>query len=181
MGRLVPESTGRVIGMFDTTVQRDRRFDGYGPSAFPNSLDAEVAALVDTWRGAGPSAVAEAIAESSEGGRSVLRAYAERMASLAVRESSRDLLLNAVVANVVGGLSTNERESLLVMAPIEDAASRIGVDLPGLFEDAASCVGHPGTVNLMVWLTRTPENRSLATMRFVADEGADGFRYVLRW
>ena len=167
--------------MFDMTVQRDRRFDGYGPSAFPNPLDDEVAALVTSWKAGGPQAVAEAIAGSTDNGRGVLRAYAERMASLAVRNNDRDILLNAVVANVVGGLSTNERESLLVMAPIEDAAARLGVDLPGLFEDAASCVGHPGTANLMVWLTRTPENRSLATMRYVAEDGADGFRYVLRW
>jgi hypothetical protein len=169
------------MGMYNVRVQRDRRFDGYGPSTLPNPLDDEVSALVASWRVGGPSMVAEAIAESTDGGRNVLRAYAERMASLAVRRDDPDLLLNAVIANVVGGLSANAHESLMVMAPIEDAATRIGVGVPGLFEDAAHCVGHPGAAYLMMWLTRSPENRSLATMRFVAEDGADGFRYVLRW
>lgn len=167
--------------MFDISAGRDRRFDGYGPSTFPNPLDDEVLKLVAEFRARGPEAVADAIAVSSDDGRGVLRSYAERMASFAVRTGDREVLLNAVIANVVGGLSANERESLMVMAPIDDAASRIGVDLPGLFEDAANCVGHPGTLSLVSWLSRTPENRSLAAMGFAAEEGGDGFRYVLRW
>lgn len=167
--------------MFDISAGRDRRFDGYGPSVFPNPLDDEIATFVVSLRAGGPPVVADAIARSTEHGRRHLRAYAERMATLAVRTGDRDVLLNAVIANVVGGLSTNERESLMVMAPIDDAAARIGVDLAGLFEDAATCVGHPGTLSLVTWLSRTPENRSLAAMSFVAEEGVDGFRYVLRW
>jgi hypothetical protein len=67
------------------------------------------------------------------------------------------------------------------MAPIEDSAARIGVELPRLLEDASKIVGHPATVNLMLWLTRNDEDRSLASMGFVATENTDGFRYKLDW
>lgn len=167
--------------MFDISAGRDRRFDGYGPSAFPNPLDDEISLFVSSLRAGGIQAVSEAISASTEHGRRHLQAYAERMAILAVRTNSRDVLRDAVIANVVGGLSTNERESLMVMAPIDDAAKRIGIDLADLFEEVSKIVGHPGTVSLVSWLSRTPENRSLEAMRFVAQECADGFRYVLSW
>lgn len=69
----------------------------------------------------------------------------------------------------------------MVMAPIEDSARKIGLDLPEAFERASKIVGHPGTVNLMIWLTRRPEDRSLSSMGFVAGEDDDGFRYRLDW
>lgn len=113
--------------------------------------------------------------------RQVLRAYAERMASLAVRSLDKATLLEAVVALVVGGLDENRAESLMIMALIEDSAARIGVELGQLLEEASKIVGHPATVNLMLWLTRKDEDRSLASMGFVATEDADGFRYRLDW
>src|ERR1700682_145124 len=109
--------------------------------------------------------------------KEVLRAYAVRMASLAVRRHDPAPLVGAVIANVVGGLDENMHESLMAMAPIEDAARRLNVELPQLFEQASKTVGHPGTVNLMVWLTRKPEDRSLASMGYAAATDVDGFRY----
>jgi hypothetical protein len=59
-------------------------------------------------------------------------------------------MLNAVVAVVVGGLDENQLESLIVMAPIDDAARRLGVELSGLFEDASQIVGYPAAANLVL-------------------------------
>jgi hypothetical protein len=89
--------------------------------------------------------------------------------------------MGAVVALVVGGLDQNLPESLMVLAPVEDGARRLEVDLAALFERVAKVVGHPATVNLMLWLARPPEDRSLASMGLVAGEDADGFRYRLDW
>lgn len=167
--------------MFDPTDPTPERFRGYGPSELPNSRDEEVAELVDDLIAGGPQAVATVLSTITERGRRVMGAYAERMASLAVRRQDRTTLLRAVVANVVGGLDQNRRESIMVMAPIEDAAKRIGVDLPGLFEEASETVGSPGTVYLVQWLGRKPENRTLTCMKFVVTEDDDGFRYTLEW
>jgi hypothetical protein len=99
------------------------------------------------------------------------------MSSLAVRRHDPDLLVRAVVAIVLGGLDQNALEALMVMPLVENSARLLGVSLPGIFEKAAAIVGHPGSVNLMVWLARKPEDRTIASMGFVesADEG--GFRY----
>lgn len=59
-------------------------------------------------------------------------------------------------------------ESLMVMAPIEDGARRLGLDASELFEDVSKIVGHPATVNLMMWLSRKEDDRSLTSMGFVS-------------
>jgi hypothetical protein len=167
--------------VFDPSDLAQRRFNGYGPSPLPNSRDEEIDTFVEQLLVGGPTAVTGVLSSVSDKARQVLRAYAERMASLAVRRGDPEKLLRGVVALVVGGLDENRLESLMVMAPLEDGAKRLGVDFPEVFEAASKVVGHPGTVNLMVWLTRKTEDRSLASMGFVASEDGDGFRYKLDW
>lgn len=167
--------------MFDPTDPDQQRFHGYGPAPLPNHLDDEVDAFVTRAITGAPRSMDELLPRLSEEGRRVLAAYAERMASLAVRAHDRAVLVKALVALILGGLDENRRESLMVMAPIEDAADRSGTDLTGLFAEVSRIVGHPGTANLAMWLSRQEEDRSLKSMGFVATEEADGFRYQLDW
>lgn len=118
-----------------------------------------------------------ALASVSEKARQALAAYAERSASLAVRDNDSERLLRALVALVIGGLDQNSLDALMRMPVIEDAARRLGVEPANLFEDAADIVGHPGSVNLMLWLARRPEDRTLESMGFEAGEDESGFRY----
>jgi hypothetical protein len=166
---------------FDPEDAAQQRFASYGPSPLPNSRDDAVEKFIEATRSAGPRDVAAVSARASERGRRVLRAYAERTASLAVRRKDAQLLVRGVVALVMGGLDQNTPEALMVMPLIEHSAQLLDVDLASIFEQAASCVGHPGTVSLMLWLTRAPDDRTLESMGFVvtADEG--GFRYKLNW
>jgi hypothetical protein len=163
--------------LFDPSDADQIRFDGYGLSTLPNGRDDEVTAFVEQLRVDGPTAVAAVRRRITDAARDVLQAYAERMASLAVRRGDRAVLLNGVIANVVGGLDENLRESLMVMALIDDSAARLGVDLAKLFEEASKTVDHPGMINLVIWLTRDEADRSLASMGFVASEDPDGFLY----
>lgn len=169
------------IARFDPAQPKQPRYDGYGPARLPCSRDSEIQVVVDRLRQGGPNLVAEALAAVSEAGRRVFRAYAERMASLAVRTREVEQLDRALVAVVVGGLDDNAYEALMVMPLIEDSARRIGAEPQRLFEKAAQIVGHPGTVNLARWLARKPEDRSLASMGFVESADKEGFRYKLDW
>jgi hypothetical protein len=164
-------------GGFDPADPAQQRFAAYGPSPLPDSRDDLVGKFISQTEAGGPPAVAGVAASASERGRRVLRAYAERMASLAVRRGDARLLVRAAVAIVLGGLDQNALEALMVMPLIENSARLLGADLASIFEEGASVVGHPGSVSLMTWLTRAPEDRTLAAMGFVetADEG--GFRY----
>lgn len=162
---------------FQLSDPAQQRFASYGPSPLPNSRDDLVDNFIDQAVSGGPSAVAGFTKGASESGRRVLRAYAERMASLAVRRRDTRLLVRAVIAIVIGGLDQNALEALMVMPLIENSARRVGADLAGIFEEAAAVVGHPGSVNLMVWLTRAPEDRTLVAMGFVEASDEGGFRY----
>jgi hypothetical protein len=162
---------------FEPSDSAQSRFAGYGPSPLPNSRDDLVGRVIDRAVSGGPPAVAALIQGASEAGRRVLRAYGERMSSLAVRRRDAGLLVRAVIAVVIGGLDQNALEALMVMPLIERSAALLHVDLAGLFEQAAAVVGHPGSVNLMVWLTRVPEDRTLASMGFVEASDEGGFRY----
>ena len=162
---------------FDPGQPEQRRFVGYGRARIPDHRDKELDAYVRSLRSGGPTSVAAALNQVSENGRRVLRVYGERAASRAVRDRSVDQLVSALVAVVVGGLDQNALEALMPMALIEDAGVRIGEEPDGYFGDAADIVGHPGSVNLMVCLTRKPEDRSVEAMGFVASQDESGFRY----
>jgi hypothetical protein len=164
---------------FDPGDPGQRRFASFGLAEFPDPRDSDVDEYVRTLRSGGPSAVSQALASVSEKGRQVLRVYAERAASRAVRDGSRDLLVLATIALVVGGLDQNALEALTRMPLIEDASKRLGIELSEVFNDVAGIVGHPGSVNLMVWLTRSAEDRTPECMGFAAAEDKAGFRY--RW
>lgn len=164
---------------FDHKSDMQRRFNGYAAASFPDPRDDELGTFLTRLIAGGPSAVGEASREATESARRVLCAFAERSASLAVRDESYSHLLSAVVALTVGGLAGGALEAIMRMPLVEDAAHRIGVGLPNLFEEAAGLVAHPGSVALMMWLGRAPEDRTLASMGFEADDGETGFRY--RW
>jgi hypothetical protein len=162
---------------FEPFDAKQPRFKAYGPSPLPNSRDDLVDKVIDRAVAGGPPAVAAISKTASESGRRVLRAYARRMASLAVRRRSDQLLVRATIAVVMGGLDQGALEGLMVMPLIEHSAGLLDAHLPSIFEQAGQVVGHPGTVNLMVWLTRKPEDRTLACMGFVVSSDEGGFRY----
>jgi hypothetical protein len=172
-----PKGTTSVS--FDPVEPSLRRFTGYGPATLPDPRDTEIDEYLQGLRAGGPSAVAAASAAASEKGRQVLGTYAERSASLAVRTRAPDRVVAGLIAVVVGGLDQNDREALVLMPLLEDAARRLGLEPADLFEEAAEVVGHPGTVNLMLWLSRRPEDRTLECMGYEAGQDDSGFRY--RW
>ncbi|HXC76893.1 MAG TPA: hypothetical protein VNU19_07570 [Candidatus Acidoferrum sp.] len=154
-----------------------RSFVAYGLADIPDPRDEVVESYVKGVRDGGPAAVAKALSEVSESGRRVLRVYGERSASRAVRDRTVDLLVSALVAVVIGGLDQNALEAMMPMALIEDAGRRIGADPGVFFGTAANIVGHPASVNLMVWLTRHDEDRTPEAMGFIAAQDRSGFRY----
>jgi hypothetical protein len=168
-----------MAARFDAGDPAQRRFTGYGLAAFPDARDTELDQYARDLMSGGPAAVRAALNVVSEKARQVLRVYAERAASRAVRDKDRDLLVLGTIALVVGGLDENALEALTRMPLIEDASKRLGIELADVFEKAAGVVGHPGTVNLMLWLSRAPADRTPECMGFAAADDDSGFRY--RW
>jgi hypothetical protein len=160
--------------VFDPSAADQSRFHGYGPAEIPTARDHEVEEFVATVR---PGAGGMTVSFDSEEGQAVLCAYAERMASLAVRRRDPQLLDRALVAAVVGGLTTFEQGAMMVMPLVEHSAQLLHVDTSSLFGRAAAVTGHPGSVSLMIWLSRPAEDRTLASMGWAEGRDAGGFRY----
>jgi hypothetical protein len=152
-------------------------FVAYGSAPIPDPRDLVVDRYIEEVRRGGQSSVAGALSQVSEAARRVLRVFAERSASRAVREASVDRLVSALVAVVLGGLDENALEAMMPMALIEDAGRRIGVEAGAYFGTAADIVGHPASVNLMMWLTRKEEDRTPEAMGFTAVGEGASFRY----
>lgn len=77
------------------------------------------------------------------------------------------------------GESDQEVQGAVVRNWREELRGRLGLEPQDVFEDVADVVGHPGSVNLMVWLFRAPEDRTPECMGFEAFHDDSGFRY--RW
>jgi hypothetical protein len=160
---------------FDPGDPSQRRFNAYGPAPFPDGRDATLDGYVRELRDGGAGAVEAAAAAASERGQGVLRAYAERAASRAVRDRRAELLELALLAMVAGGVADGD-EALMAMPLIEDAAQRLGSDPARLFADVGRRSGRAGAAALAAWLARAPKDRTLACMGFAADEDDGGFR-----
>jgi hypothetical protein len=162
---------------FDIADSNQARFDNYLEAEIPDPRDKEVEGFLHEIGDGRPLGASELSMRSSESGRRVMRSYAERAASRSVRESDPHRLIDASVALVVGGLGENALEAIMRMSLIEDAARRLGAELSGVLDSAATLVGHPGSVSLMLWLARTPEDRTLASMGFDFDEDSARYRF----
>ncbi len=155
-------------------------FDWYGPAPIPDVRDSVVDEFISQVRDGDAAAIAALAAGPSDRGASVLRVYAERMSSLAVRREDPAVLVRAVVALVAGGLARGDREAIMVMALIEHSARLLHEDLAEIFKPAASAINAlsaGGPENLAAWLARAPEDRTLAAMGFEESADQDGFRY----
>jgi hypothetical protein len=164
---------------FEVGEPMQGRFTGYALAGYPDSRDDVLDTYISEIRAAGPRGVANAIAVASEKGRRVLLSYAERAATRAVRSRDREVLERGLIAMVVGGLDENTLEALLRMPLLEDACIRLDLEPAEVFETIADVVGHHGNVNLMIWLSRASEDRTLKCMGFEALGSGPHFRY--RW
>ncbi|MEP6695554.1 MAG: hypothetical protein ABJA34_01610 [Pseudonocardiales bacterium] len=167
-----------IFGMpFDPSDEEQSRYAGYGQAPFPDPRDAEINFYVAGVRAAGAEEVQAALAEVSPRGRQVLLAYAERSASIAVRNTVPDRLIRALIALVIGGLTQNALEALMRTALVEDAARRLGAEPAELFGETADLVGEMGAFALKLWLGRRPEDRTPEVMGFRVAGEALTFRY----
>jgi hypothetical protein len=167
-----------TIQDFEPGDGRQEQFIRYGPAPIPDERDGLVGAFVSQVVAGDPAALAKLGAGPSVRGQQVLLAYAERMASLAVRRHDQGILVLAVDALLIGGLDDGDREALMVLPLIEDSARRLDAALEEVFRSAGPLAGRRGAVLLKEWLGRAPEDRTLECMGFREGADADGFRYV---
>ncbi|GAA2998760.1 hypothetical protein [Actinokineospora diospyrosa] len=159
---------------FEAASPNQRVFLRYGIASIPDPRDADVEAyLAEELARRSPVSTRSV---SDEGGQ-VLTAFAERAATRAVRSTDVALLDLAVRALAFAGLA--ERESIMVLALVEDAANKLDVFVEDVFGRVAEQVGPPAALALVNWLSRQPEDRTLTAMGYTESSDDTGFLY--RW
>ncbi len=162
---------------FDPASQDQARYSSFLQASIPDPRDGEVAELLSALTASGGDHIADASLTASDAGRSVLRAFAQRSAAASVRDGSQDHLVRSLLALCIAGLADGNRESLMTMAAVDDAATRTGARLPQLVATVGEIVNDQARVALVQWLARDPSTRSLSSMGLEALDEDDGFRY----
>lgn len=113
--------------------------------------------------------------------RATLLAFAERMASFAVRTGSMAILREAALSYALQSGVGDERDALPVLALLHDASLRLKHAPGRLFEWAGSLVGKAAYATFTAFLLRTNDDRSIGAMGYVVGADSDGFRYLRTW
>lgn len=172
-----PPGDGSLSGEFDPGAPNQARFDNLGKAGFPDARDQIVGDFIQSINAAGPDSISAAAAAASEAGRRVAAVFAERAATRAVRDQNPALLNDALVALVIAGLGEDNYGAIMPMAVVQDAAQRCGKDFQSLIEEVSVLAGSPGSDGLRLWLTRDPEDATLAAMGYTAEDSPDGIVY----
>ena len=154
---------------------------GYGPLPLPAPRDAEIARLLDVFTQASPEQRGQLLSRLTREHSPTLLAFAERMASLAVREREPRRIFLGLLALVVESFASDYRENAMILSLHYDAAGRIGADPARLFEEAASYARPEVARALRRFLARSPEDQSIAAMGYQEGREPDGFRYQRNW
>jgi len=155
------------------------RTNGYGPSSIPSPIDNEVTALLMQLAIVSERKFVESQMVERHG--LVLLAYAERMASYAVRTNQEEHIVKALLALSVAGKLVYYKESLPVVSLLYRSIQKLGLDPSKLFEKIPSDGDDEFACYLKTFPSRSQEDRSIEAMGFVEGHDSDGFRYIRTW
>ena len=145
---------------------------GYGSWPLPCDRDREIGALVRMLTASTVEAVGDRHCD-------VLRAFAERMATLARREmSGEQLRVGLSAAGFACGLD-DDREVLLILPLLWRSAKVMGLDAKAEFRAVAT--GSDGRKVLRDFASRRAKDKTLEVMGYIEVEDESGFRYERTW
>jgi hypothetical protein len=157
----------------------NKEVNQYRVQAIPSELDDNISQLIDTFKQASPSQRELIMGGITQRNLGVLFAYCERMASLGVREQSLQRLLEGLLALVIVDFKRDWRDSLGRFSLFHDAALKIGIEPERIFAVAASYASREMGEQLVNFVQRSPEMKSIKAMGFKEADAPDGFRYVI--
>jgi hypothetical protein len=116
-----------------------------------------------------------------DGHAAVLRVFAERMASKAVRNHDVVALRLGLIALLLSGQRSDSRETILLFPIFYDAVRRIGLEIMPFAASIQQIIGDLLTAPLIEFLQRSETDKSLHAMGYSVGADADGFRYQRDW
>ena len=154
---------------------------GYGPSPIPSGIDAEVDDVITSFIKMDERGRNEILSQMKEAHGFVFVAFAERMASCAVRERRSHLIERGLSALAIAVNLVYYKETLPAVSLLYHSASQLGLGTREFL--ASSDFLRNDVLNGFItdFLDRTEEDRGIEAMGYVEDEDRDGFRYRRTW
>lgn len=154
---------------------------GYGPTPIPSARDAEIESLLVKWQAFSPSDRNEASARIIKNQRFTLLAFAERMATSAVRQKDPKCIHLGLLALGLDGWNTDWRDNVTILSLHYDAAIRLAADPSFIFSEAGNLLSEKVRRSYANFLARNDEDKSLEAMGYAIGSDDDGFRYIRGW
>jgi len=157
------------------------RLAGWGASRMPNEIDDEITDVIKGYLELDDGEKRKVRESVERDQKFVFLAFAERMASLAIRLRSQEPLMIAMMAMFLQIGTGDVREDILRLTLIHAAAQKLGIDPRCVFLESARQFGLDDTSGLEAFLKRSDEDKSLDSMGYVEGADEDGFRFVRTW
>jgi len=155
---------------------------GYADAAIPSARDTQIAAYLERLRSGGSGDLDRAAGALGPAFTATFLVYAERMATLAVREhDTRHVLLGLRAVALTWRACADVRPAIPVIGLLYDATRRAGGDPERIFAEAAAHAPVDGGPVLRDFLTRGDLEEIADEMGFVGGRDRDGFRYRRTW
>jgi hypothetical protein len=170
------------VGLFASAESlRDSNNRGYGTFSIPQPTDNNISELLKTWMQLNDAQRHDTAQEIDETHRYTLLAYAERMASLAVRLRDREPIILGLIALGISGCLGDWRDNASILALHYDAALQANQSPGEAFEEAAAYLPQKSAAAIKAFLRRSEEDKSLEAMGYLHGTDAEGFRYRRSW
>jgi len=171
---------------FEKTVELLQELDaaklaGYGATRIPNEIDEKIRRTLEGYLGLSEEEKKKLRGKVGREHKFVFLAFAERMASLAVRAKSQEPLMQAMMAMFLQIGIGDVREDILILTLIYAAANKLGLDPRSVFLGSARQFGLKDASGLEAFLKRSDADKSLESMGYVEGTDEDGFRFVRTW
>ena len=168
------------IGLFTAEWLRQENWHGFGKLPIPQPRDLQMSQLLRDFRKMDAAQRQRELENVRDEDRFVYLSYSERMATLAVRRTDRELIVLGLIANGIDGWRVDFRDNMLILPLHYDAAMRCGFTPTDVFDEAAAYLAKVPADVIRPWPRDAPD-KSLAAMGYVADTDSDGFRYRRTW
>ena len=158
------------------------RNHGYADAAIPSARDAQIGAYLERLRAGGTAEHDQAANTLGPAYTATFLGYAERMATLAVREGSgHRALLGLLAVALTWRACIDVRPAIPVLGLLYDAAKRASGEPERVFMEAAAICPADVAPVLRDFLTRTDLEQIADEMGFSDGQDRDGFRYRRTW
>jgi hypothetical protein len=155
--------------------------NGYGPAPIPNPRDGEIESLLVKWQSLNSPERSAAAAQINEDQRFTLLAFAERMATAAVRHKDPSRIHLGLLALGLDGWKSDWRDNATILCLHYDAATRLAADPGQVFSKAGCLLSEKVSQSFADFLARTDEDKALDAMGYVTGRDEGGFRYNRDW